>query len=225
MDKQIRKLSEAVEDVPDGATIMIGGFAGVGLPLNLVRALVSRQVRDLSVISNAATEIAELAEAGCISKAITTFVTIPKSRMPYNAFEEQCLIGQIELEMIPQGVLPERIRAAGVGIAGFYSPVGIGTFVENGKETKVISGKKYILESALSADYALIKAYKGDKFGNLTYNKSARNINPVMAMAAKTTIAEVEEIVDVGELNPEVIVTPGIFVDRIVQAEKLNSRI
>ena len=221
MDKSIPSCEQAVADIRDGSTVMLGGFGAAGLALNLVHALIAKGARGLTVIANAIPEFFELVQARRISKVITSAVMLPKSAFPVNPFKEQYLAGEIELELLPEGTLPERIRAAGVGIAGFYSPVGVGTFVEKGKETKLINGKKYILEMPLHADFALIKGYKGDRFGNLVYRKTARNINPIMAMAAKVTIAEVEEIVEVGQLDPELIITPGIFVDRVVQAKKL----
>jgi 3-oxoadipate CoA-transferase alpha subunit len=220
MDKRIKTAEEAVADIPDGATIMIGGFGAAGLPLNLVQALVAQGANDLTVISNAITEFLDLAQAKRIKKAITSYVGLPRSIMPVNPFEVQYEAGEVELELLPEGTLPERIRAAGAGIAGFYTTVGVDTFVEKGKETKIIDGKKYLFEKALSADFALVKGFKGDKFGNLIYRKAARNQNPIIAMAAKVTIAEVEEIVEVGQLDPEIIVTPGIFIDRIVQVPK-----
>lgn len=223
MNKVITTIEEAIADIHDGATIMIGGFGAAGLPLNLTRALVKKGVKDITVISNAITEFYELAEAKMIKKAISSYVGIPKSIMPVNPFEEQYLAGEVELELVPQGTLNERIRAGGVGLGGFYSPVGVGTVVEEGKETKIFEdGRKYILEKALKADFALVKGFKGDRFGNLIYRKVARNNNPLMAMAAKTTIAEVDEVLEVGELDPEHIVSPGIYIDHLVQIKKIT---
>ena len=222
MNKIVSSLQEAVADIPDGASIMIGGFGAAGLPLNLTRAVIARGIKDLTVISNAITEFYEFAEAKRIKKAITSYVGIPRSIMPVNPFEEQYNAGEVELELVPEGTLVERIRSAGVGLAGFYSPVGVGTSIEEGKESKIFNGRKYILETALDADFALIRGYKADPFGNLVYRKVARNDNPIMAMAARVTIAEVEDIVEVGELDPEVIITPGIFIDRIVQAKRIT---
>jgi 3-oxoadipate CoA-transferase alpha subunit len=222
MNKIVPSVEQAVADIPDGATIMIGGFGAAGLPLNLTRALIAKGTKDLTVICNAITEFFELVEAKRVKKAITSYVGIPRSIMPVNPLEEQYRAGEVELELVPEGTLAERIRAAGVGLAGFYTPVGVGTPVEQGKETKVFNGKKYILETALHADFALTKGYHGDRFGNLIYRKVARNQNPIMAMASNVTIAEVEEIVEVGQLDPDIIVTPGIFVDRVVQAKKVT---
>jgi 3-oxoadipate CoA-transferase alpha subunit len=222
MNKIVPSIEKAVADIPDGATIMIGGFGAAGLPLNLTRALIAKDSKNLTVICNAITEFFELVEAKRVKKAITSYVGIPRSIMPINPFEEQYRSGEVELELVPEGTLVERVRAAGVGMAGFYTPVGVGTSVEQGKETKTFNGRKYILETALHADFALIKGYKGDRFGNLIYRKVARNTNPIMAMAAKVTITEVEEIVEIGQLDPEVIITPGIFVDRVAQAKKVT---
>ncbi len=221
MNKIVSSLEQAVVDIPDGATIMVGGFGGAGLPLNLVHTLIAKGAKDFIVICNAFTECWELVEAKRVKKVISSYLVLPQKRDRPNPIQEQYAAGQLEFELMPEGTLPERIRAAGVGIAAFYTSVGIGTFVEQGKETKIFDDKKYILEMALSADFALIKGFKGDRFGNLIYRKTARNINPIMAMAAKTIIAEVDEIVEVGELDPEAIVTPGIFVDRVVQAKKM----
>lgn len=220
MNKVVPTVEQAVADIGDGATIMIGGFGATGLPLNLTRALVSNGTKNLTVICNAITEFLELVEARLVKRVITSYVGIPRSIMPVNPLEEQYKAGEVELELLPEGTISERIRAAGMGIAAFYTPVGVDTMVEEGKETRWFEGKKYILETALRADFALIKGYKGDRYGNLIYRKTARNTNPVIATAAKVTIAEVEEIVEVGQLDPEVIVTPGIFVDRVVQVKK-----
>ena len=220
MDKTVPSLEQAVAGIIDGASIMIGGFGAAGLPLNLIHALIAQGTKELTVISNSITEFLDLIQAKRIKRVITSYLGLPRSIMPVNPFEEQYLAGEVELELVPEGILAERIRAAGVGIAALYSPVGINTFIEEGKEAKIINGKKYILETALGADFALVKGYKGDRFGNLIYRKSARNNNPIIAMAANITIAEVEEIVEVGQLDPEIVVTPGIFIDRIVQAEK-----
>jgi 3-oxoadipate CoA-transferase alpha subunit len=222
MNKIVPSVEQAVADIPDGATIMIGGFGAAGLPLNLTRALIAKGTKNLTVICNAITEFFELVQAKRIKKAITSYVGIPRSIMPVNPFEEQYRAGEVELELVPEGTLVERIRAAGVGIAGFYTPTGVGTPVDQGKEMKIFNGRKYILETALHADFALTKGYQGDRFGNLIYRKVARNQNPIMAMAGNVTIAEVEEIVEVGQLDPDIIVTPGIFVDRVVQAKKVT---
>lgn len=219
MDKTT-SLEKAVADIPDGASIMIGGFCAAGLPLNLVTALIARGARNLTLIANSSFELLELVEARTARKLITTYARIPREMVPVNPIEQQVLASELELEQVPQGTFVERIRAAGAGLGGIYINVGVGTFIEEGKESKIINDKKYLLEKPLYADYALVRGFKGDKFGNLVYRKTSRNINPMIAMAAKTTIAEVETIVEVGQLDPEHIVTPGIFVDRIVQVDK-----
>ena len=220
MDKQVTSVQEAVADIKDGATIMLGGFGAAGVPFNLIFALIEQGSKNLTIICNGITEFLDLVVAKRIKKVVTSYAALPKSIMPVNPFEEQYIAGEVELELVPEGTLPERIRAAGVGLGGFYTKVGVGTFVEKGKESKIIDGKKYIYETPLRADFALVKGYLGDRYGNLIYRKAARNQNPIIAMAGHTTIAEVEKIVDVGQLDPEAIVTPGIFVDRIVQVPK-----
>ncbi len=214
---------EAVADIQDGATIMIGGFLGAGAPNNLIDALIEKGVKKLTVITNAICDFFPLANAGLVNKVITSVAVMPSHDITGDdALEEQIDRGEVEVEIVPEGILSERVRAGGVGIPAFYSPCGLGSVVEEGKEKKIIDGKEYILERALRADFALIRGYKGDRYGNIVYRMVARNINPIMAMAADVTIAEVEEIVNVGELDPEVIVTPGIFVNRIVKAKRLN---
>jgi len=205
----------------DGSVIMVGGFGQAGTPFNLVQALVEQGTKELTVISNSISQAAPLVENKRVKKLIASFPNwVDRTR--HNPLDEQVQAGEIELVTVPQGTLAEAIRAGGAGIAAFYTLAGVGTVVEEGKETKNFNGVNYLLELALKADVALIKAYKADRMGNLIYHMTARNFNPLMAMAAKNTIVEVEEIVDVGELDPEVIVTPGIFVNRVVKAPKIS---
>ena len=220
INKVFPNFEEAVADVYDGATIMFGGFIGnPGSPTYLIRALRDKGVRNLTTVSNrcgGGMDLDMLFEARQVRKAIAA-APVPVSRQPLSPFEKQYLAGEIELEMVPQGTLVERMRAAGAGLGGFYTPAGVGTLIAEGKEKKTIDGKEYILELPLKADFAFIRAHKADKMGNLTYWRSQRSFNPIMAIAAKVTIAEVDEIVEVGELDPEAIVTPTIYVDRIVK--------
>lgn len=212
----------SVADIPDGATVMFGGFGGAGFPNNLIQGLARRGARNLSVISNNCGtgdgELGILFKNHQIRRVVAAF---PGPGANY--FQQQFDGGEIELELVPQGILCERMRAYGAGIPAFYSPVGVGTEVAKGKEEREIRGRRYILEQALGADYAFIKAYRADHMGNLTYRKAARNFNPIMATAAKTTIVEVEEVVETGTLDPETIVTPSIFVDRIVVAKGIRN--
>ncbi|AGE22564.1 CoA transferase subunit A [Geobacillus zalihae] len=205
---------EAVKDIPDGATIMVGGFGLVGIPENLILALVETGVKELTVISNNCGVddwgLGLLLKNKQIKKMIASYVGENKE------FERQVLNQEIEVELIPQGTLAERIRAGGAGIPAFYTPAGVGTPIAEGKEVRVFNGKEYILETALVADFSLVRAWKGDKMGNLIYNKTARNFNPMMAAAGKVTIAEVEELVEIGELDPDHIHTPSIYVQRLV---------
>lgn len=233
VNKIVSSFDEAVADIEDGATIMIGGFGVVvGAPSLLIEAVARKGVKDLTMVSNVTGfgkevwknlgfKFAEdqdiLVRNGQIKKAIAT---APVSAIYENTFERLLRAGKVELEMTSQGTLAERIRAAKAGLGGVYVPVGIGTVLEEGKEIKIIDGKKYILELPLKADFALIKAHKGDRWGNLVYRRASRTFNAVMAGAAKVTIAEVDEIVELGELDPEVIVTPGIYVDRVVARPK-----
>lgn len=214
MNKLLDSADAAVADIPAGASVMIGGFGLCGNPENLIAALVRRGVSGLTVISNnAGTDdqgIGMLLAAGQIRKMIATYVG------ENSIFEARALSGELETELVPQGTFAERIRAAGAGIPAFYTPAGVGTAVAQGKEARVFAGQTYLLESALHADFALIKAQRGDRWGNLTYRKTARNFNPVMATAARLTIAEVEEVAALGELDPEAVVTPGIFVHRLI---------
>jgi len=212
-------MASALADVHDGATIMIGGFGNAGMPRALIDTLIAQGARDLTIVNNNAgngdTGLAALLAAGRVRKIICSFPRQTDSHV----FDGLYRSGKIELELTPQGNLAERIRAAGAGIGGFFSPTGYGTLLAEGKETRLINGRHYVLESPIHADYALIKALKADRWGNLVYRKAARNFGPIMAMAAKCTIAQVDEVVALGDLDPEVIITPGIFVKRVVQSE------
>jgi 3-oxoacid CoA-transferase subunit A len=223
MNKVVANADEAIRDVFDGAVIMIGGFGLCGIPENLIRALVKKGTRNLTTISNNAGVDGFgnglLLSAGQIKKHIGTYVGENK------LLEEKVLKGEIDLQLIPQGTFSERIRAAGAGIPAFFTPTGVGTIVAEGKETREFDGRPYLMERALPADFAFIKAWKGDKWGNLIYRKTARNFSPMMATAAKVTIAEVEHLVDPGELDPDMVHTPSIFVKRIFQGEVYEKRI
>ncbi len=223
MNKVFASAGQAVADIPEGASIMIGGFGLCGIPENLIAALVNRGVRNLTTISNnvgvQGFGVGLLLSSGLIRKHIGSFMGDNKM------LQEKLARGEIELEVIPQGTFIERMRAAGAGIAAFYTPTGVGTLVEQNKETRQFDGKTYLLERALHADYAFIKAWKGDAWGNLMYRKTARNFNPEMATAAKVTIAEVEELVPVGQLDPDQIHTPSIYVQRIFQGASFEKRI
>lgn len=227
MNKVFSSPEEAVADIADGSTIMFGGFGVTGIPFTLIRALCKKGTKNITAVSNSPggrledSDLSILFRNRQIKKIIASY---PVYADKVNVFEQQYLKGEVELEMVPQGTLAERIRAGGAGTAGFYTPTGIGTIVAEGKEKRTFDGKEYLLELALRADFALIKAHKADRMGNLTYRMSARNFNPVMATAAKVTIAEVDEIVEVGQLDPETIITPGIFVKRIVKGEKYEVR-
>ena len=216
IDKQVTDARAAVADIPDGATLFVGGFGPPGQPVQLIEALLEQGAKDLVVINNNAgaggEAISELFAAGRVRKVICSF---PKA-IGSTVFDELYLAGKVELELVPQGNLAERIRAAGAGIGGFYTRTGYGTELAAGRETREFDGKGYVLELPLRADFALIKAHRGDPWGNLVYRKTARNFGPVMATAADVTIAEVDEIVPLGSLDPEVIITPGIYVDRLV---------
>ncbi len=216
MKKILPSLEQAVSDIHDGATIMIGGFGDAGVPFELIDAVVAQGARDLTIVSNNAgtgtTGVAALIERDRVRKIICSFPRQANAK----AFDERYLSGALELDLVPQGNLAERIRAAGAGIGAFFSPTGYGTLLAEGKETREIAGVKYVLEYPIYADFALIKADKADPLGNLTYRKTARNFGPIMATAAKCTIAQVREAVPVGALDPEAVVTPGIFVKRAV---------
>jgi len=223
MNKILASAEEAVALIPDGATIMVGGFGLCGIPENLIRALKDRGTRNLTVISNNAGVdefgLGQLLKTRQIKRVIATYVGENRE------FERQFLSKELDVELVPQGTFSERIRAGGAGIAGFYTSTGHGTVVAEGKETRVIDGRSCVLELALHADFALVKAYRGDRLGNLVYRKTTRNFNPMMATAARITIAEVEQIVEVGELDPEAIVTPGIFVRHILQGARYDRRV
>jgi len=223
MDKVLRSAEEAVALIPDGATVMCGGFGLCGLPENLIKALHDRGTRDLTIISNNPGVddfgVGMLVRKKQVKKIYASYVGENKE------FERQAIAGEIEYTLVPQGTLAERIRAAGAGIGGFFTPTGYGTIVGEGKETRVIDGRNYVLELPLHADFALIKAYKADTRGNLIYRKTARNFNPVMATAAKVTLAEVEEIVEPGKLDPDAIVTPGVYVAHILKGAHYDKRI
>ena len=217
IDKTVPGLAQAVAGIHDGATVMIGGFGNASMPKALIDALIEQGARELTIVNNNAgngdTGLAALLAAGRVRKIICSFPRQSDSHV----FDGLYRAGKIELELTPQGNLAERIRAAGAGIGGFFSPTGYGTLLADGKETRVIDGKHYVLESPIHADFALIKALKGDRWGNLVYRKAARNFGPIMATAARCAIAQVDEIVPLGALDPEVIITPGIFVQRVVQ--------
>jgi 3-oxoacid CoA-transferase subunit A len=221
--KVVANAVDAVKDIPDGATIMMGGFGLCAIPENLIEALRQRGTKNLTVISNNAGTthygISTLLRNRQVRKMISTYVG------ENEVFEQQVLAGELEVELVPQGTFAERIRAGGAGIGGFFTPTGAGTLVAEGKETRVINGKSYLLEYPLHADYAFVKAYQGDKLGNLVYRKTARNFNPIMATAAKITIAEVEHLVEPGELDPDLVHTPGIYVKRIFQGVYAEKRI
>jgi len=223
MDKVLPSAEAAVEMIPDGASIMMGGFGLCGIPENLIRALHARGTRNLTIISNNAGVdefgAGMLLKARQIRKVIGTYVGENKE------FERQALAREIEVELVPQGTFSERIRAAGAGIGGFFTPTGYGTLVADGKETRQINGKHYVLEMPLHADFAFVKGWKGDRLGNLIYRKTARNFNPVMATAARVTIAEVEQLVEPGQLDPDAVVTPGIFVKHVVRGTTYEKRI
>ena len=222
VNKVFQSFREAIADVHNGATIMFGGFVGKpGSPTNLIVALRDKGVKNLTVVSNrcGGVDLDLLFEAKLVKKAIAS-APVPPSRTPLSAMEKQYLAGEVELEIVPQGTLVERMRAGGGGIGGFYTRTGVGTVIAEGKEKKIIDGKEYILELPLKADFAFIRAHKADKMGNLIYWRTQRIFNPVMATAANVTIAEVDEIVEVGELDPEVIITPAVYVDRIVKIQR-----
>lgn len=217
IDKTVPSLAAAVAGIGDGATIMVGGFGGAGMPNRLIEALLETPARHLTVVNNNAgngeTGLAALLKAGRVDKIICSFPRQADSQV----FDSLYRAGRIELELVPQGNLAERIRAAGAGIGGFFTPTGVGTDLAVGKEQRTIAGRDYVLEYPLHADFALIKARKADRWGNLVYRKTARNFGPIMATAARCTIAQVDEVVALGNLDPEAIVTPGLFVQRVVQ--------
>lgn len=223
MNKVVANAEEAIQDVFDGATIMVGGFGLCGMPENLIRALARKGVKNLTTISNNAGVdgfgMGLLLANGQIRRHIGTYVGENK------LLESMVLNGTVQLDLVPQGTFCERIRAGGAGIPAFFTPTGVGTLVAEGKETREFDGRPYVMERALKADFAFVKAWKGDKWGNLVYRKTARNFNPMMATAAKVTIAEVEHLVEVGELDPDMVHTPSVFVNRIFQGEIFERRI
>jgi 3-oxoacid CoA-transferase subunit A len=223
MNKVVASADEAIRDVFDGATIMVGGFGLCGIPENLIRALVRKGVKNLITISNNVGVdgfgMGLLLAAGQIRKHIGTYVGENK------LLEQMVLQGKVELDLVPQGTFSERIRAGGAGIPAFFTPTGVGTIVSENKEAREFDGRMYVMEHALKADFAFVKAWKGDKWGNLLYRKTARNFNPMMATAAKVTIAEVEHLVEVGELEPDLIHTPSVYVKRIFQGKLFEKRI
>ena len=223
MNKVYPDALSSIKDIQDGAVLLLGGFGLCGIPENLISALQTTGVKNLTCISNNAGVddfgLGLLLQTKQIKKMIASYVGENK------IFEQQCLSGELEVELVPQGTLAERIRAAGAGIPAFYTPTGVGTLIAEGKETKEFSGKPYILEKALKGDFALIKAWKGDSFGNLIYKKTAQNFNPIMATAGQVTIAEVEELVEPGSLDPQHIHTPGVFVQRIFQGSNYKKPI
>lgn len=223
MNKVVRNAHEAVADIQDGATVMVGGFGLCGVPEDLIGALRERGVRNLTIISNNAgidgVGLGIVLQNRQIRKMISTYIG------ENHTFEKMVLAGEVEVELVPQGTFSERIRAGGAGIGGFFTPTGYGTVVAQGKETREFNGRMQIFERGLTADFAFVKAWKGDKWGNLIYRKTARNFNPVMATAAQVTIAEVEELVEVGQLDPDGVHTPAIFVQRIFQTSNHEKRI
>ena len=218
IDKVVSSAREAVADVPDGATLVVGGFGLCGIPENLIQALVDRGVRDLTVVSNNCGVddwgLGLLLRTRQIRKMMSSYVG-------ENAeFERQFLSGELEVELVPQGTLAERMRAGGAGIPGFYTATGVGTLVAEGKETRNFDGREYLLERGIVGDFSMVAAWKGDRYGNLVYRKAARNFNPMAATAGRVSIAEVEELVEPGDLDPECVHTPGVFVHRVVVAPR-----
>jgi len=218
IDKVVPSADAAVADVPEGATLVVGGFGLCGIPENLIAALVRRGVRNLTAVSNNCGVddwgLGLLLRSRQIRKMVSSYVG-------ENAeFERQFLSGELEVELVPQGTLAERMRAGGAGIPGFYTPTGVGTLVAEGKETKTFDGREYVLERGIVGDFSLVAAWKGDRLGNLVYRKAARNFNPMAATAGRVSVAEVEELVEPGELDPEGIHTPGVFVNRVVVAPR-----
>ena len=220
IDKLVHSPAEALRDVPDGATVMIGGFGNAGQPVALIDALIEQGARELTIVNNNAgngeTGLAALLKAKRVRKIVCSFPRQVDSQV----FDALYRAGEIELELVPQGNLAERIRAAGAGIGGYFTPTGYGTALAEGKETREIGGRMYVFETPIHADFALIQAEAGDRWGNLVYRKTARNFGPLMASAAKVTVAAVHRVLPLGALDPEHIVTPGIFVKRVVPVER-----
>ena len=220
IDKQVSSAAEAVADVPDGATIMVGGFGEAGSPIELLHALIDQGAKDLTIVSNncgsGEVGLAALLKARRVTKIICSFPRTANSTV----FPELYREGFTELELVPQGTLAERIRAGGAGIHAFYTPTAVGTPLGEGKESRTFDGREYLLEYGLRADYALIKGRAADTHGNVVYNKTARNFGPIMAMAARTSIVQVKRVLPPGGLDPETVVTPGIFIDRVVEVSQ-----
>lgn len=220
IQKKYENVAQAIADMQDGATLLVGGFGGSGLPLNLIAALTEHGTKDLTVVSNnigaVSDGVASLISNNQVKKIICSFPVGPHA----DDLVERLQKGTIELEIVPQGTLAERIRAGGAGIPAFYTPTAVQTELGEGKETRDFNGREYLLEHAIVGDYAFIRAHRADRWGNLVYRKTQRNFNPVMATAAKITIAEVDEIVEIGQINPETIVTQSVYVHRLVQLEK-----
>ncbi|EMM0381488.1 3-oxoacid CoA-transferase subunit A [Pluralibacter gergoviae] len=223
IDKSVQTLEQAVAGIPDGATIMIGGFGPAGQPTYLIDALIAQGARDLTIINNNAGNgevgLAALLKAGRVRKMICSFPRQVDSQI----FDDLYRRGEVELELVPQGNLACRIQAAGSGLGAVFTPTGYGTVLAEGKEVREIDSRHYVLEYPIRADYALIKAHRGDRWGNLVYRKAARNFGPIMAMAATVTVAEVSELVPLGDLDPEAVVTPGIFVQRLFSLQNLTA--
>jgi 3-oxoacid CoA-transferase subunit A len=223
MNKVVANAKEAIQGIESGMTLMVGGFGLCGIPENAIQALLESGIKNLTIISNNCGVddfgLGLLLQKNQIKKMISSYVGENKT------FEKQFLDGSLEVDLVPQGTLAEKIRAGGAGIPAFFTPTGVGTKIAEGKEEREFDGRKYILETSLRSDFSIIKAWKADKTGNLIYRKTARNFNPMMATAGKITIAEVEEIVEVGELDPDQIHTPGIYIKRIFQGEKFEKRI
>jgi len=213
----VKSAEDAVKDIPSNATLVVGGFGLCGIPENCIAALVKKGVNGLTIVSNNCGVdefgLGLLLKNKQIKKMVSSYVGENK------VFEQQLLSGELQVELVPQGTLAERIRAGGAGIPAFYTPTGVGTPVADGKDTKVFDGRTYVLEKAIKGDFALVKAWKGDKLGNLVFRKTARNFNPMVATAGKITIAEVEELVEVGELDPDQVHTPGIYIQRIFKGQ------
>lgn len=224
LDKIVDSVAQALTDVRDGATVLIGGFGTAGIPAELIDGLIAQGARELTVVNNNAGNgdegLAALLKTGQVRKIICSF---PRQADSW-VFDDLYRSGKLELELVPQGNLAERLRAAGAGIGAFFCPTGYGTELAKGKETREINGKRYVLEYPIHGDVALIKAERGDRWGNLTYRMAARNFGPVMATAARTTIATVHEIVELGALDPETVVTPGIYVSRVVKIDRVATR-
>ncbi|MBT4941049.1 MAG: 3-oxoacid CoA-transferase subunit A [Rhodospirillaceae bacterium] len=222
IDKTVATIEDAVAGISDGSTLMVSGFGEAGAPVELMEAIIEQGARNLTIVSNNAGEayhgLAKLVNEKRVVKVICSFPTAAKKAV----IKDLYAAGEIELEIVPQGTLSERIRAGGAGIGGFYTPTSFGTKLAEGKETRQFDGQDYVLEFPLFADFAFVKAFQADRWGNLTYDKSARNFGPSMAMAGETTVVQVSEIVELGELDPERVVTPGIFVDRVVKLSSPN---